>query len=86
MNTLKKIVVDLKQLGEIFRELQRADALATQSGVDELRAREKITNYLFLVKKVQILSSKFLKELDLIVICEQTMIFSSIIQYCHICL
>ena len=48
-NMLKKIVVDLKQLGEIFLELQRADALTTQSGVDELRAREKITNYLFLV-------------------------------------
>ena len=48
-NSLKKIVVDLKQLGEIFLELQRADALTTQSGVDELKAREKITNYLFLV-------------------------------------
>lgn len=51
-NTLKKIVMDLKQLVEIFRELQRADALTTQAGVQELKTREKITNYLHLVSSV----------------------------------
>ena len=57
-NTLKKIVMDLKQLGEIFRELQRADALTTQSGVKELKTREKITNYLHLVNFICLLHSE----------------------------
>jgi len=46
---LKKIAIDLDQLCEIFRELQRADALTTQAGVDELKTRETITNYLHMV-------------------------------------
>ena len=48
-NQLKRIAIDLDQLGEIFRELQRADALATQAGDGELKTRETITNYLHMV-------------------------------------
>ena len=48
-NKLKRIAIDLDQLGEVFRELLRADALTVQTGVEELKTREKITSYLRLV-------------------------------------
>lgn len=43
---LKRISIDFRQLAEVFRELQRADALSVTDGHEELDNREKIVSYL----------------------------------------
>lgn len=54
---LKRISIDIRQLTEVFRELQRADALSVADGCEELETREKIVSYLDTVKNIFVLFS-----------------------------